>query len=226
MSSIVQNTDTYRPLRKYEAHEMHELFTFMYENRVWGNDLSPDYIGSSGPGSYVEYNLEYIEFVKTFIKDYNIGLINDFGCGTDLIGPHIYQDTNVVYNGYDIYEPLVNLNNSHFTRYNTNYFVLDFYNDMHKITFSDLLILKDVLSYWDNECIKKLLNYLIDRRLCKYILITNCCYQDEDNLDTFLGNFRPLNSQMSPLKDFGAISLLKYKTKEVCLIDLSQFFLF
>ena len=217
---------TYIPFRKYESSEMSELFTFIYENRVWGNDHSPHYVGSSGPGSYPLYNTEYIKCVKKFINDHNIGLINDLGCGTSLTDKVIYKDTNVVYNGYDIYEPIVIFNNSNITRHNTSYFVLDFYNDMHKIPFSDLVILKDVFSYWNNECIHTLLTYLTEKKICKYILITNCCYQDTDNLDTNLGTFRALNSQMSPLKDFGAVSLLKYRTKEVSFIDLSHLFVF
>lgn len=213
-------------LRHYQPSEMSELFTFIYDHRVWGNDRSPHYNGSSGPGSYPIYNTEYIQFLKKFIKDYNIGLINDLGCGTSLSDYSIYHDETVVYNGYDIYSPVIDYNNANVTRYNSTYFVLDFYNNMRKIPFSDLVILKDVLSYWNNECIHSLLTYLKEHRLCKYILITNCCYQDVDHLDTTLGSFRALSSEMSPLKDFGTVSLLKYRTKEICLIDLSHLFVF
>lgn len=222
MSSIGTETDdgTKITFRKYETTEMLELFTFMYENCVWGNDRSPQYTGSSGLGSYPAYNVDYIQFLKTFINDYNIGVINDLGCGTYLCGPAIYNDTNVIYNGYDVYNRVIDACNANSTRYNTRFFLLDFYNNMDQIPFCDLIILKDVLSYWSNECIINLLTYIVNKRLCKYILITNCCYQQHDNLDVDLGHFRPLNSQMSPLKDFGAVSLLKYRTKEVSLISL------
>ena len=217
---------TFVPLRKYEPSEMSQLFAFMYEHRVWGNDRSTEYVGSSGPGSYKLYNFEYTQFIKRFIQEHQIGLINDLGCGTSLSNPDIYNDSNVVYNGYDIYPPIVEFNNGHCTRYNTRFAVLDFYNDRDKIPFSDLVILKDVFSYWSNECINTLLTHLIEKKLCKYILITNCCYQELDNLDASLGTFRPLNSTMSPLKDFGAVSLFKYRTKEVSLIDLSHLFMY
>jgi hypothetical protein len=229
MYSISQSTEEVSSAiqeRKYNPSEMPELFAYIYENEIWGNDNSPDYPGSSGPGSYLEYNEEYITFVKQFIADRAIGIVNDFGCGTFISGPSIYGDNNVIYNGYDIYKPLIDLNSANCPRYNMNFSVFDFYNNMNKIPFSDLVIIKDVFSHWSNECINNLLTHLIERHLCKYILITNCCHQDTDNRDINLGSFRPLNSQMSPLKDYGAVSVLKYRTKEVSLIDLSSFFQF
>jgi len=208
-------------INQYDSSQMLELFTFIYENNIWGNDFSQDYAGSSGPGSFSEYNVEYANFLRNYIINNKICVINELGCGTFLSGPEIYDGLNVIYNGFDIYSPIIEVNNNRFLgEYNTNFHVLDFYNQMDKIPYGDLIILKDVFTYWTNECIQKLLTYIIQKKLCYYILITNCCYQSVDNLDVNLGNFRPLSSRMSPLKDFNAISLFKYKTKEVLLISL------
>ena len=204
----------------YNPSEMNELFMLIYENCIWGNDRSPDYSGSSGLGSHILYNVDYISFLKKFIKDNNILVVCDLGCGTFLSGPSIYGDIEIIYNGYDIYKPLIDINNLNSTQYNTRFFVLDFYNEMEQIPYSDLIIIKDVFSYWTNECITKLLDYIITNKKCKHILITNCCYQNLDNLDVQLGYFRPLTAQMRPLKDFGAIPIFKYRTKEVSLISL------
>lgn len=207
-------------LKKYQPNEMLELFTFMYENCIWGNDRYPEYLGSSGIGSHPIYNIDYIPFMKQFIIDNNICVINDLGCGTNLIGPAIYDNTDVIYNGYDIYNKVIESNNINSNRYNTRYYFLDFYNNMEKIPYGDLIILKDVLSYWTNECIINLLTYIIQSKKAKYILITNCCYQKVDNLDVELGKFRPLTAELSPLKDFGAVPIFKYRTKEISLISL------
>jgi hypothetical protein len=201
----------------YTPDKMCEIYTNEYENSICKNNNSLYY---PSLGSTLEYNIDYISFLKQFIKDKNIGLINDLGCGTFLCGPSIYGDLQIIYNGYDIYEPIIELNKLNTTQYNTNFFVLDFYNQMDKIPFSDLIILKDVLSYWSNECINTFLKYIIETKKCKYILITNCCYQDINNLDVDLGKFRPLTAELSPLKDFDATLLLKYNTKEVSLISL------
>jgi hypothetical protein len=204
----------------YQPTEMEQLFIFIYENCIWGNDKSCYYSGSSGIGSYLLYNTEYINFLKQFIKDNNILIVNDLGCGTFLFGPAIYGDLEIIYNGYDIYKPLIDINNLNSTQYNTRFFLLDFYNKMENIPYSDLIILKDVFSSWNNECINNFLNYIITNKKCKYILIINCCYQTSDNLDVDLGYFRPLTSNMSPLKDFGATPIFNYRTKEVSLIKL------
>ena len=205
----------------YQPTEMDKLFTFIYENCVWGNDKSSYYSGSSGIGSYLLYNTEYISFLRQFIKDNNIIIVNDLGCGSFLFGPAIYDDIEIIYNGYDIYKPLIDMNNLNSIQYKTHFFLLDFYNEMEKIPYSDLIIIKDVFSNWNNECINNLLNYIITNKKCKYILITNCFYQTSDNLDVQLGYFRPLTSIMSPLKDFGATPIFYYRTKEVSLIKVN-----
>lgn len=207
--------------QNYKTEEMKELFTFIYEKCLWGDDLSPYYSGSSGVGTNPLYNKDYIEFLKNFIKKNNIVVINDLGCGTFLSGPSIYNDLNVIYNGYDIYQPLIDYNNVNSLQYNTRFFLLDFYNEMQNIPYSDLIIIKDVFSHWTNECIQQLLTHIIDNKKCKYILIVNCSYQSIDNLDVKLGIFRPLTASMSPLKDFGAVPIFNYQTKEVSLINLT-----
>lgn len=206
----------------YTPGEMKELFTYIYENCIWGNDRSPHYSGSSGLSSYPLYNTNYNLFLKQFINEKNLYVITDLGCGTYLSGPAIYDDIEVIYNGYDIYQPLIDINNLNSTKYNTRFHLLDFYNNMENIPFSDLIIIKDVFSYWNNECIRNLLSYIINSKKTKYLLIVNCSYQSIDNLDVRLGCFRPLTATMNPLKEFGATPIFKYRTKEVSLIDLTN----
>jgi hypothetical protein len=83
---------------------MESVFTHIYENNVWGNNNSTNYNGSSGSGSDIDYNRHnYIPFLKKFIIDNNIKTIIDLGCGDFRCGTLIYDDLDILYNGYDTY---------------------------------------------------------------------------------------------------------------------------
>jgi hypothetical protein len=61
---------------------MEKCFTDVYENKVWGSNNVAEYIGSSGPGSDVNYNKNtYVPFLKNFITANNVKTIVDLGCG-------------------------------------------------------------------------------------------------------------------------------------------------
>ena len=61
---------------------MEQVFTYIYENNIWGDNLNNKYSGSSGDGSTIEFNKDtYINFVQNFIKDHNITSVVDLGCG-------------------------------------------------------------------------------------------------------------------------------------------------
>ena len=65
---------------------MEHIFTNIYENSVWGNNNNKEYKGSSGLGSEVEYNKDYIPLLKKIINDYNVKSVVDLGCGDFRIG--------------------------------------------------------------------------------------------------------------------------------------------
>ena len=46
---------------------METTFTNIYENSVWGNNENNNYKGSSGGGSDIKYNKEYIAFLKNLL---------------------------------------------------------------------------------------------------------------------------------------------------------------
>jgi len=60
---------------------MEEIFTKVYETSFWDPGESNYYKGSSGLGSEISYNKEYIPFLKSFIKERSIKSIVDLGCG-------------------------------------------------------------------------------------------------------------------------------------------------
>lgn len=194
------------------------IFTSVYERCDWGSDNSLAYRGSSGDGSEQYYNIkEYIPFVRKFIQEHEIKQIADLGCGNFKCGPLIYDDLDINYTGYDVYNSLI-LNNR---RIHPNYswVHLNFCKDQTKILPADLCILKDVLQHWSNEEIYKFLDHLIAQELFKYIMICNCCDQKEDDPPNVAPHTRQLSSNFLPLKKYSPRSLLRYNTKEVCVIQ-------
>lgn len=200
---------------------MEQIFTKVYENKVWGNNNISGYNGSSGGGSDIHYNKNsYIPVVKKFIIDKNISQVADLGCGDFRCGPLLYDDLDIRYTGYDTYKKVIEYNSTIYAlpKYSFNH--LDFYNNKESIQNGELCILKDVLQHWPLENIYTFLDYIVDNKKFKYILICNCSYQQQDNTNITLGGFRPLSCNYFPLKKYNATKIYKYDTKEVSIIEL------
>lgn len=200
---------------------MEEIFTYIYENCIWGDNGIEGYKGSSGWGSDLTFNeLTFIPFLKGLIKSKNITTITDLGCGDFKCGLSIYDDLDVYYTGYDVYKKIVEHNKKIHPSEKYNFIHLDFCNNPVTIKSSDLCILKDVLQHWKTEDIYQFLDYITSSKKFKYILIVNCCDQREDNEDITTGNWRQLSCHYLPLKKYSPKLLFKYATKEVSLIEL------
>jgi SAM-dependent methyltransferase len=197
-----------------------EVFTNVYENKVWGNNGNKEYIGSSGDGSFVEKNKEYILYLKEFINNNAIGSIVDLGCGDWKCGKLIYDELPIHYTGYDAYEKMVDYNKKTYGSSKYTFTHLDFLNNLDKIAKADLCIIKDVLQHWPLESIYTFLDYLVSSKKFKYILVTNCKWQDRDNTTISMGEFRPLSKDFLPLKKYNPIFVLAYEAKEVLLIPV------
>jgi hypothetical protein len=196
---------------------MEETFVTIYEKKIWGGES-----GSSGPGSTFEINAKhYIPFLTEFIREKEIKTIVDLGCGDFQIGTLIYDELDIHYTGYDVYKKLIDSHNSKFidtTKY--TFLHLDFCNKKESIVSGDLCILKDVLQHWSSKDIYTFLDYLVDTKKFKYILVCNCNYQKEGDIET--GGFRPLTCEQFPLRKYNPIKYLQYSTKEVSIIEIPQ----
>lgn len=200
---------------------MEEAFTNIYENKIWGNNLNLHYSGSSGGGSDVEYNINsYVPFLKKVITDNNIKTVVDLGCGDFKCGKLIYDDLDIIYNGYDTYKKIVDYNTSQYPQPKYSFTHLDFCNNKESIVEGDLCILKDVIQHWPLDNIYTFLDYLVESKKFKYILICNCCNQNRDNTDIQTGDCRGLSCQYFPLKKYNAMKLFNYNTKEVSIIKV------
>lgn len=200
---------------------MENTFTYIYENRIWGNNNNNEYNGSSGGGSTINFNKNtYVPFLKNFITNNNIKNIIDLGCGDFVCGELIYDDLDVLYTGYDTYKKVIDYNSSKHLSPKYSFKHLDFCTYKEQIIDGDLCILKDVLQHWSLENIYTFLDYIVEHRKFKYILICNCCSQMQDNTNIITGDWRQLNSKFFPLKKYNAKRLYTYETKEVSVIEL------
>lgn len=198
---------------------MEHIFTKVYETKLWGNNNSTEYSGSSGGGSDIDFNKDkYVPFLKSFITDYHIQSVVDLGCGDFRIGKLLYDDLNVTYHGYDTYKKVVDYNSKQYPLPKYSFTHLDFCNNKDIIINGDLCILKDVIQHWSLDNIYTFLDYIITNKKFKYILICNCCNQMNDNTDIADGEVRPLSCHYFPLKKYKPIKLYKYHTKEVSVI--------
>lgn len=202
---------------------MEEVFTNVYETNVWGDNKNADYNGSSGEGSDIDYNKDsYVPFLKKFITDHTIRNIVDLGCGDFRCGKLIYDDLDILYTGYDTYKKIIDYNSSHHALPKYSFIHLDFCNNKENIINGDLCILKDVIQHWPLDYIYTFLDYLVETKKFKYILICNCCNQTQDNTDIPIGEWRRLSCEYLPLKKYNPIKLFNYHSKEVCLIEIKS----
>jgi hypothetical protein len=197
---------------------MEEIFTNIYENKVWGDNYNLEYKGSSGGGSDIDYNKNtYIPFLKKIINENNIKNVVDLGCGDFKCGKLIYDDLDIKYIGYDAYKKVIDYNSKHYLLPKYSFVHLDFFNKKEQIINGELCILKDVLQHWKTEEIYIFLDYLVINKLFKYILICNCCNQNIDNPKND-GRSTPLSINYFPLKKYNPLKLFNYNTKEVSII--------
>ena len=195
---------------------MEKTFTDVYNRNEWLID--------SGPGSTIEYNIHfYIPFLRKFFIDNNIKNITDLGCGDFKCGKLIYDDLDVKYTGYDcVYQNIINKHSlSYYGSDKYKFIHLDISNKKEDIIGGDMCILKDILCHWKLNNIYTFLDYLVESRKFKYILIINCCGQTEDNIDiTENGCFHSLSCNYFPLKKYNIKKLCNYNSKEISVINI------
>jgi hypothetical protein len=204
---------------------MEQTFTNVYECNYWGSNNNAEYNGSSGGGSTIDYNkCTYVPFLKKFITDNNIKNIVDLGCGDFICGNIIYDDLDILYTGYDAYKKVVDYNSKNNSLPKYSFIHLDFCNNKENIINGDLCILKDVIQHWSLDNIYTFLDYLVEHKKFKYILICNCCYQTQDNTDIKNGEFRHLSCEYFPLKKYNPTKLYNYNSKEASVIETKSAF--
>ena len=197
------------------------FFTNIYENKKWGDNDNDEYSGSSGGGSFIEYNKDtYVPFLKNYIVNNNIKNIVDLGCGDFKCGKLIYDDLDILYTGYDTYKKIIDYNLKQHSLPKYSFIHLDFYNEKESIIKGDLCILKDVIQHWKTDEIYTFLDYIVENKLFKYILICNCCNQTHDDPNNDERSMS-LSCFFYPLKKYNPVKLYNYHSKEVSVISIN-----
>ena len=200
---------------------MEQIFTNVYESKLWGDNTNKEYNGGSGPGSSIYYNKDnYVPFLKKFITENNIKNIVDLGCGDFTCGKIIYDDLNVLYTGYDTYKKIIDYNSKTYLLPKYSFIHLDFCYNKENIIDGELYILKDVIQHWSLDNIYTFLDYLVGHKKFRYILICNCCGQTQDDTNITTGDYRQLSCEYLPLKKYNARKLYNYYGKEVSIIEI------
>ena len=201
---------------------MEQTFTTVYERHLWGNNNISEYNGSSGEGSALNYNKDsYVPFLKKFITDNNIKNIVDLGCGDFICGKLIYDDLDILYTGYDTYKKVIDYHSKKHSLPKYSFIHLDFCDNKESIINGELCILKDVIQHWSLDNIYKFLDYLVEDKKFKYILICNCCDQRQNDTDTTNGGWRQLSCEYFPLKKYNPKKLYNYRSKEISVIEIN-----
>ena len=202
---------------------MEQVFTHVYEHKLWGDNNNAEYNGSSGRGSDIDYNKDtYVPFLKNFIVNNNIKNVVDLGCGDFRCGKLIYDDLDVLYTGYDAYKKVIEHNSAHHSLPKYSFIHLDFCNNKESIVTGDMCILKDVIQHWSLDNIYNFLDYLVAYKKFKYIFICNCCNQNQDNGDIENGDWRQLSCEYLPLKKYNPTKVYNYDSKEVSIIEIKS----
>jgi len=202
-----------------------DIFTNIYETCEWGTNKNAEYNGSSGDGAAVEDVIDtYVPFVKSFIKEHDIKTVVDLGCGDFRAGKYIYDDLEVKYTGYDAYEKVVKYNTKAHTDDKYKFIHLDFFNKKEEIVPADLCIIKHVLQHWSIYEIIEFMDYIVNKKIFKYILINNCSFQTGDNMHFNVARidnkhlWMPLSAKFFPLSKYNPKVLYTYSSKEVSVI--------
>ena len=85
-----------KPNESIEVHEnsdnsqTNKAFEHVYQEAIWGKDEKGN--GTSGYGSTIEFNKNYIQFVRDFIIKNKVRTVVDIGCGDCQFSDQISHD--------------------------------------------------------------------------------------------------------------------------------------
>lgn len=186
------------------------IFSNIYNTNHW--------LYGSGEGSLIENTKTYIYFLENYFRTLPIKKISDIGCGDWQFSRYINWD-NYEYTGYDVVQHLIDNHQLHYQKENIHFQQFDILQNYQQFPETEVIILKDVIQHWPTMNIVVVLSFL--QRKCKYMIITNCCYQNElpkTNVDIPLGEFRPIEFSIEPLNIFNVEKIFEFHTKKTYLL--------
>lgn len=159
-----------------------DIFSHIYDNGVWG-------VGA-GPGSYMENNLEYMQFLTSIIKKYDVASVLDYGCGDWQFSKSMgYSSLVDSYLGVDVVSGVIDTNNKTYASDNVKFQLI---GQTFEFGTYDLIICKDVMQHTPNWYAANLLKSF--KAHSKYCILTNdIVCRPESGLDCDFGGYRTIN---------------------------------
>ena len=198
-----------------------EIFSAIYDGKIWGKSSDAGEKFHSGSGSHDEKIIvPYINTLIPLLTNNNIRNIVDLGCGDFWIMRHVLSalsdaNYNFFYTGIDVVEDLIDYNAAHFKHPNIKFICRDFTADDEDLPDGDILIIRQVLQHLSNADIKKILSKTAK---FKFLFISEGIYDGADaihNIDKQADNHTRVNQksgiylEYSPFSYKNIVHLLK-----------------
>jgi len=180
------------------------VFADIYANNLWN--------GGSGSGSKLSEAAPYINFIQKYIEDNKIKTVVDVGCGDGRVAVRMFNGT-YSYTGIDVVKSMIDHLKVEHDK--LEWILSDFYKEVDLIPKAKLLLCKDVLHHWPTEMIVKFITRIRELGKWRHVLFTQDHGQQIDNEDTYLGGYRGLDLNMSPLNKLGLQMVYTYGYKSV-----------
>lgn len=158
------------------------VFDEVYSKGVWGKDEKGE--STSGLGSHDSALIEpYIDKVAGFLKEKNVNVIVDLGCGDFNIGKHFVNCCSD-YIACDVSNLILEQNKKKYDFDNVQFLNLDLSKD--ELPKGDIAFVRQVLQHLSNDDIKNFVADLHNYKPYKYLLVTEHLPSDPNfkaNLD-------------------------------------------
>jgi SAM-dependent methyltransferase len=183
-----------------------EIFRECYERRLWGD-------GSSGAGSSNHEAAPYIAAVNGMAAIAGWKSAVDVGCGDGRVAKELKFPE---FTGVDVF-PLI-VHNNKALQPNRRWEVIDFYEERERLPAADVLLCKDVLHHWPNTMVTEFMRFVKTAGKWKYAVFAQDVHQRFDGQNTFVGGYRALHPDQSPLNEFRFEAVIPFLHKALLLL--------
>jgi 2-polyprenyl-3-methyl-5-hydroxy-6-metoxy-1,4-benzoquinol methylase len=173
---------------KIKRLSVEEVFTFIYNNKIWKSKESV-----SGQGSEIGSVSQLIEQLPHVFKQLNIKKMLDIPCG-DFNWMRNTDLTGIDYTGADIVQQLVENNKVNYQYSQLTFRQMDI--AMDNIEAYDLVFCRDCLVHFDNELVHKTLENIY-KSGSRYFMATTFPAL-KANKDITTGEWRMINLELPP----------------------------
>lgn len=140
------------------------VFSSIYRNKIWAAGAAKGSDFYSGVGSTEAFTEPYERLIAQFIKDNNIRVVVDLGCGDFQVGQRILQKVECTYVGVDVVDDLIARNNARFGSEKVSFYSRDISHD--PLPDGDLCLIRQVLQHLDNATIERVLQNAQKYKFC------------------------------------------------------------